>query len=640
MKKIFTLSFLSIALIINAQDVRKWQGSASDEWDYATSNWVPVGGLPLPTSFIEGNKALFDDTRAEKDGENKISVTIPITASEIEVNNTEAKPYFFSVGGDIAGFIGDGVLIKKGDGELKSNVTNNMTGGTVAEGGVIITEKNDSPNIFGDKVVFKGGAIMSGTGATGYSNIVADFEIPEGQVGEVITTRYTDIKNKLTGAGTLNFISKGERVFLKMDLGADWSEFSGDVNIIGDPSHNGGYLGLGFKTTLEYDATEETGIDQTFANNVVDLQNGSLYSESGVRCFEIGNLSGDATSTIYGYMKSSTTPRIYYKVGGLNKNSTYAGQIRPVGDGDVVVNGQTIKLPRRDNTVGIIKVGTGTMKFTNGENFITGGIDVREGTVLISNPENTRSGTGYSSTYGTVIWVGENATVGGTGRISGHVEVKGTFAPGDKGVGTITIKDFEDDFREDGKNPRVFQLFMNSNSTLEMQLGTAEASDKIVSDSIRIDDNVTLDIKLANSYNLKAGDVIQLWESSKSYFSQEFATINLPKLDENWEWDVSDLYETGTIKLVAGGGEFVDVGFDNIQKQELTIYPNPNNGSFKVSVDATFNKLEVYNIGGQIVYKEDALTQNKSVSLNVKPGVYFVKVYTNNGTIVEKIVVK
>lgn len=643
MKKIFTVIALSVAVIGTAQTSKKWQGANSAEWDYVSSNWLPLVGLPLPTTFVEGDKAVFDDSRFDKEEEEKIQVVGTISAAEVEVNNSVEKPYVFS-GDSEATITGAGKLIKKGEGELKSSVLNTLEGGTVVQGGLFTMESVSSPNVFGPMVTFEGGAIQIGAGSSSsYSTIESNLLVEEGEEGAIITSRYSHLNNTLSGAGTFNFVSRGERVFLHFENEkTDWSGFTGQLNVVGDYSHNAGYAGLGFKAGKSWDATEGTGAEDDLANAKVHLQDGGgLYSESGERCYVIGELSGDASSFIRGYMKSSTTPGIYYKVGGLNTNSLVASQIRPEGSSNVTIGGETVSQPRRDNRVGIIKEGTGTYKFTNGQNFISGGINVLEGKVLISNAEGTRSGTGYASGDYTVVWVKEGAALGGTGRISGHVDVYGTLEPGDEGVGVLTVKDFEQEFLEDGKDPRKLTVRLRETSTLQMELGTVESSDKLVADSIRVYTGSTLEVKLATSYNLTAGDVIQLWDASISYDSDVFETITLPMVAEGWEWDTSTLMETGTITLVKGGGEVVSIGKEAVQ-EVAGVYPNPSNGVFTVKLaDNNGVSVEVYNSGGQLVSSQPVNSNEVSVSLNNNAaGIYVVKINTTNGTITKKMVVR
>jgi hypothetical protein len=643
MKKLFTVVALSLAVAGSAQTVKKWQGASSDVWDFSTSNWLPVEGLALPTTLAEGENALFDDTRFDKVDADSVSVSGPLTLGGVNVNNSEAFPYVFEPAVADAKLTGTGALVKEGAGELTTNVLNEFAGGTIVKGGMFTSPTVSDPNVFGPKVRLEGGTIQlaaSASGSTGYT-MNSEIEIPEGATGTVIAHRYSNFQNHLTGSGTLHFISRGERAFVRLEKeSTKWIDFTGNIIVSGDTKYKPGYTGLGLRTAITWNAADFLGKDSTFADNRLMLQDGAaLYSESGERCYVIGELKGDETSVVYGYMKSSTTPGITWMVGGLNTDVEFAGKIRPVGTSDILIGGETVSMPRRDNRVGLVKVGTGTYKFTNGENFITGGIDIKEGKVLISNPEGTRSGTGHSSTYGTVIWVQEGAALGGTGKISGSVEVAGTLEPGNNGVGVLTVKDFDPSMLEDGKEPKAFTVFLRPSSTLVMEIGSVDASDKLVSDSIKVDGGV-LDVRLATTYSLNPGDAIKLWDAALAENSVAFSQILLPMAVEGWVWDTSALMETGVITLTSGGGEFTSLR--NPETESAKIFPNPSNGNFTIKLDSSEGfTVEVFNAAGQMVKSQKVFGNEAQISLDgVQAGLYMVRLNTAEGLIVKKVVVQ
>ena len=72
----------------------------------------------------------------------------------------------------------------------------------------------------------------------------------------------------------------------------------------------------------------------------------------------------------------------------------------------------------------------------------------------------------------------------------------------------------------------------------------------------------------------------------------------------------------------------------------LTIYPNPAKDKIFIKSDLQINNIEIYDIAGRTV--ETSLQQPNSVkTINISSlpqGVYMVKVYTNEGVAVRKIV--
>jgi hypothetical protein len=117
----------------------------------------------------------------------------------------------------------------------------------------------------------------------------------------------------------------------------------------------------------------------------------------------------------------------------------------------------------------------------------------------------------------------------------------------------------------------------------------------------------------------------------------------------------NELYIGGTFTLIDGvsisgvakwiGGSYVDtcdvVGVNELQESNFfSIYPNPNNGSFTIDIE-NLNEanLVIYNLSGQIVLQKK-LTQNlTSIDLTMfSKGMYFVKVNTEKGIVIKKIV--
>jgi hypothetical protein len=71
------------------------------------------------------------------------------------------------------------------------------------------------------------------------------------------------------------------------------------------------------------------------------------------------------------------------------------------------------------------------------------------------------------------------------------------------------------------------------------------------------------------------------------------------------------------------------------------IYPNPANDVVNVKSDYTINRIEVLNFVGQTVYtREDVNAKASRINVaTMTPGVYFVKVTTNEGNRMVKITV-
>lgn len=76
---------------------------------------------------------------------------------------------------------------------------------------------------------------------------------------------------------------------------------------------------------------------------------------------------------------------------------------------------------------------------------------------------------------------------------------------------------------------------------------------------------------------------------------------------------------------------------------EINVYPNPTNQNITVSfgIDKP-NAIEMYNAMGQSIYSKQlnktAPTYESIDISRLQPGVYFLKVYTNNGAVLNKII--
>ena len=73
----------------------------------------------------------------------------------------------------------------------------------------------------------------------------------------------------------------------------------------------------------------------------------------------------------------------------------------------------------------------------------------------------------------------------------------------------------------------------------------------------------------------------------------------------------------------------------------LSIYPNPATDKLQVESLKTVQNIELYSIDGKVVYQSKPIMNNASISLtNLKTGIYFLRVQTDNQLFTEKIVKK
>lgn len=75
---------------------------------------------------------------------------------------------------------------------------------------------------------------------------------------------------------------------------------------------------------------------------------------------------------------------------------------------------------------------------------------------------------------------------------------------------------------------------------------------------------------------------------------------------------------------------------------ESVIYPNPSNGLFTIKTKTGgTSTIDVFNLHGQIVYKNNMLSNNQVIDLSLQAkGVYFINITTINGVEIHKIIIQ
>ncbi len=100
-------------------------------------------------------------------------------------------------------------------------------------------------------------------------------------------------------------------------------------------------------------------------------------------------------------------------------------------------------------------------------------------------------------------------------------------------------------------------------------------------------------------------------------------------IDGNWTFTVTD--ETAQTL------EYATVAVNSISAENISIYPNPSNGVFNVSVEANFN-LEVLDITGKVINTQ-VLTGNSTIEINTA-GVYFFRFSNEEGSVTQRVIVQ
>ena len=115
-----------------------------------------------------------------------------------------------------------------------------------------------------------------------------------------------------------------------------------------------------------------------------------------------------------------------------------------------------------------------------------------------------------------------------------------------------------------------------------------------------------------------------------------------------------EAYENSPWKTTHGiAGVVLSYGFDTIlqdcesedeyESASTAVYPNPNNGSFYVSLSNNEDEItciRVFDITGKTIYSNNSFNDGEIVLPNAKQGLYYVVVTLKNKTITEKIIIQ
>ena len=167
-------------------------------------------------------------------------------------------------------------------------------------------------------------------------------------------------------------------------------------------------------------------------------------------------------------------------------------------------------------------------------------------------------------------------------------------------------------------------LTMNNTSVLNMQVvGSSAFCDKLVIAG-KFTCNGTLNVAIPSGTSV-AGDTYNLFTSSGIIGT--FVSVNLPVLAQGLEWDVSELYTTGTIRVI------VATGF-NTPAIKTGVKQNPTTGLFQVYTDYPAVKLNVMvtNLQGKMIYQSNVTDRSAyfEVDLSGQPdGIYLLRIVSD-----------
>ena len=264
-----------------------------------------------------------------------------------------------------------------------------------------------------------------------------------------------------------------------------------------------------------------TTANQTLGSATINLTGGSITGNAG------GNIDFFGGGSALNTLPTSTTASISgVPLSPLRQGST----IFTVASGntasgiDLDISSALRASPSGDATGAVlIKAGTGTMRLFGANTYARPTL-VSGGTLLVSG----------SLASGSAVTVASGALLGGTGVINGAVTNNGTLAPGDNGIGRLTINN---------------TLKMAGNTLMELSKAGRTLTNDLLATSTAMTYGGTLVVTNVGPDALTSGDNFRLFSASS--YSGAFASAALPALTANLLWDSSKLTSNGTITVVA-----------------------------------------------------------------------------------------
>jgi autotransporter-associated beta strand protein len=463
----YTLAAASGAITLTVPVTRSaanvtWRGTGG-AWDLAASqNWLRAGS---PDVFVSGDTVAFDATGAATPTAT-LNTVVPVAG--VTVNS--ATDYTITGTGSISGA---GGLTKSGTGTLTMSTTNDFTGPTTINGGVLaVNNLNDggasssigAATTAASNFVINGGTLrLTGLQTNTNRNLTigtsgATFDVAN--VGSSL-----QISGVASGGGALTKTGPGTLILASANTYSGGTVINGGTIYLAGSIPNVSGLGNGTVTINNGTLTmSDVQANENAAWNLIVPTGATAQLRADGRCSLSGSLTGGGDLTYWtGYVRtdlsgnwSAFTGRIFaisdtaggdfrvnntngftnselnfgdnvyayslkggtLNVGALSGSSLATIMTNAGSSGGVTTTWQVGALNRDTTfagtikeTVALTKVGTGTLTLT-GTCTHTGATTVNAGTLLL-----------YGSFTGSNVTVNSGGTLGGTGTIAGNVTV-------------------------------------------------------------------------------------------------------------------------------------------------------------------------------------------------------------------------
>lgn len=385
------------------------------------------------------------------------------------------------------GFLGGGVLTKKGGSSLNLSTGNSLSK-LIIDGGTV-NSAGDLP-----KNLEMHNATLSDP--TGYNTNQSDIHVPANMSASITGGPYTIYTGKLTGSGTLRFTNTGIRSALR----GDWSDFEGTI-VLGQ-----GKRGSYAATAVEFD--NDYGMPLATLNVPSGVTASSSYSKGSSHDVSVGSFAGSGT---------------------LGGNGRW---ILGANDKDITFGLSTVE------STSLVKRGTGNLRvLALGK--INSKLDVQNGyllfneatlkTKLLANNQLTVSNSGKVVSQGLIqsVQLTDNAQLTPSSSV---FKPENPTTPGT--IATSTI------FRANA-NAQVNFLISRG--------GTSPRNSKLQVGSFLYLSRVN--VVLTDDYTPAVGDKFTLWTCTRVMTAP--TAITLPDLPEGMYWDTTALTDGSTEGVLA-----------------------------------------------------------------------------------------
>jgi autotransporter-associated beta strand protein len=464
-------------------------------------------------------------------------------------------------------------LTKYGSGTLYiGNNNTDLTETALMAGTIKINAENAVPYGVGKKIVLYGGTLETLNGTGLYLTSSHAIEVPYPYSATIIAGARCEYNGALTGGGILNWYCD----YVRANLNGNWSAFTGTMNVYKNGAND---------TYGTYFILNNTGMPNATLHLAGDVtacyKNGT--NNNGTTTVKLGMLTGIANATWY---------NAGLEVGSTGKSGTFAGTI--------------------SGSTSVKKLGTGSWTLS-GANTYTGTTTLSAGTLVVSG---TKTGTGVvTAAAGTKLTVTGTlagsvsladysgsllgASLSGVGTLSGSVTAGdfATLSPADSAaIGTLTIKG----------NLTMGEAFYE----VQISGGVTASSDKLAVTGALTCGGI-LNVTRLNTTMLIAGHSFQIFTADT--IIGQFSVLNLPLLSSTLDWDTSELYKTGKLKIINVTG----LDASSIQ---AGLKQNPTNGLFTVQLanaGETYT-VRVTDVQGHLIYMADEQGFSGEIEINLK----------------------